>query len=53
MRGYISYAIKNLGDSTKKIDLLKEIKEVIEIRDVSNLKNTFLKYYMYYAEQFK
>ncbi|MGL6201887.1 MAG: GntR family transcriptional regulator [Lachnospiraceae bacterium] len=53
IRGYVSYAIENLGEPKMKADLLVTIKEVIRHKDVAGLKNAFLEYYEYYAEQFK
>lgn len=53
IRGYVSYAIENLGESKMKADLLVTIKKVIRHKDVAGLKNAFLEYYEYYAEQFK
>lgn len=53
IRGYISYAIENIGEPKVKADLLETIQKVIRHKDVDGLKSAFQKYYGYYAEQFK
>lgn len=52
MSGYVSYAIENLGRSEAKADLLNEVQAVMQKNSIPDLKEIFLKYYMYYAGQF-
>lgn len=53
MHGYISYAIEQMGEHSRKVDLLTEIIKSIGQKECQTLKKQFLQYYMYYAGQFK
>ncbi len=52
LRGYIQYAINNLGDIKDKIKLFEEIKKSIKDFEIDKLEKAFTNYYLYYADKF-
>lgn len=53
LRGYIAYAIQNLGDKEVTINVLKEISKAMTAKDIVKIKELLAKYYQYYAAAFE